>query len=336
MFFASLFVLAASKQTELSHRGEALGTSSRSAQVKDAQRGSLVRKDHRSHQEHQAHSPIRKRHVYIDFGANWANTLRLHKDIADKAEVQSGPWEVYAFEASPLIVPYLDKFVGFLNGNNPKPVLDIPPAGSTAHLARYAPQFGCGGLGGDAAMRECMFRKFQKPLKRMKADTSLMTDKSIRERLATAGMPPLTKDRYVLIPAAAGATNSTMHLGSVDAEQMIRGGAHDNEHTGKQVDVPLVDVVSWLVSNFDEKDYVVVKMDIEGGEFPIVNSLISKGKAGLIDKIAMECHDWVGNCKDLLTRFTSATGLTPLIESKDYQGWDSFSSPEKYVPVKPS
>eukprot|EP00928_Gymnodinium_smaydae_P045525 TRINITY_DN30342_c0_g1_i1.p1 TRINITY_DN30342_c0_g1~~TRINITY_DN30342_c0_g1_i1.p1 ORF type:complete len:191 (+),score=37.48 TRINITY_DN30342_c0_g1_i1:450-1022(+) len=184
-------------------------------------------------------------------------------------------------------------------------------------------------------MRECMFQKFRKPLSKMKADESLMTEPLIRKKLAMARTPPLEKDRYVLIPAAAGSTNSTMHLGKVDAEQMIRGGALDNDYEGKQVDVPLVDVVSWLISNFHEDDYIVIKMDIEGGEFPILNALLDNGKTRLIDKIALECHPEVGNCPKLLARFEAATKVAVLIEGKDYDGWDSYSSPDKYMPLNP-
>eukprot|EP00928_Gymnodinium_smaydae_P009251 TRINITY_DN13421_c0_g1_i1.p1 TRINITY_DN13421_c0_g1~~TRINITY_DN13421_c0_g1_i1.p1 ORF type:complete len:340 (-),score=65.28 TRINITY_DN13421_c0_g1_i1:174-1193(-) len=330
---AALFVLLST--CTATHQATILQDARKDGYKKDSERKSLIRHEADAREERAISRMLPRRRVYVDFGANWANTLRLYRDIADKAEADSGPWEVYAFEASPLIVPYLSKFVGFLNGDNPKPPLEIPPAGSTDHLSKYAPQFGCGGFK-EEAMRECMFQKFQKPLSQMKADKSLMTDEVIREHLAMARTPPSQKDRYVLIPAAAGSTDSTMHLGKVDAEQMIRGGALDNDSEGEQTDVPLVDVVSWLISNFSEDDYIVVKVDIEGGEFPILNALIDKGKTSLIDRIALECHSSAGNCGDLLARFKVASKIAPLIEGKDYVGWDSFSSPDKYVPLNPA
>ena len=39
------------------------------------------------------------RNVYLDLGANWANTLRLYHDFYPQKRKE--PWEVYAFEASP-------------------------------------------------------------------------------------------------------------------------------------------------------------------------------------------------------------------------------------------
>ena len=64
--------------------------------------------------------------VYIDLGANWANTLRLFKDIPWRQGHQySGPWEVYAFEASPLIQPFVERFTRYLNGAQDRPPLTV-------------------------------------------------------------------------------------------------------------------------------------------------------------------------------------------------------------------
>ena len=58
------------------------------------------------------------RNVYIDLGANWANTLRLHEDIVRDYNLRARlrtdsegvprPFEVYAFEAAPHIATYGD------------------------------------------------------------------------------------------------------------------------------------------------------------------------------------------------------------------------------------
>ena len=55
------------------------------------------------------------RRVYIDAGANWANTLRLYDELGtifpDVRAASSQPWEIYAFEASPVIHPCAEEFV---------------------------------------------------------------------------------------------------------------------------------------------------------------------------------------------------------------------------------
>jgi len=275
------------------------------------------------------------RRAYFDLGCNWANTLRLYKDIGDPGQVSQHPWEVYAFEASPLVVPYVDEFVTFLNGKGSKPELLWPPAGSTAHLQKYAAKYGCPNEG-KKEMRDCMWQVFQKPLQRMVPNATLMPTDVVRSRVAQASSPPADGlDRFVLVPAAAGASEKKLHLGRVDPQQMIRGGVIDNDHTGKQFDVPVADFVSMLVDNFKEDDYVVVKMDIEGGEFEILNRLIKERKGDIIDVLAFECHPWGGDCRDLPKRFSEVFTGDMKQEGSGHQGWDSDSTPEKYYPTDP-
>ena len=71
------------------------------------------------------------RHIYIDAGANWANTLRLFRDLSPAAA--SEPWEVYAFEASPLILPFLEEFTRWLSSgrDGTAPTSCLPTSGST-------------------------------------------------------------------------------------------------------------------------------------------------------------------------------------------------------------
>ena len=90
------------------------------------------------------------RRVYIDAGANWANTLRLYRDELDKLSrfpvklsASTQPWEIYAFEASPVIQPFVEDFVKHLNGLAPRPALLVPPIGSSRSHAQYSRMFNC-------------------------------------------------------------------------------------------------------------------------------------------------------------------------------------------------
>jgi hypothetical protein len=62
-----------------------------------------------------ARNETKVRHVYLDLGANWGNTLRLYRDI-DKSP---GPWDIYSLELSPSIGWYVDGLCKFLNGEGP-------------------------------------------------------------------------------------------------------------------------------------------------------------------------------------------------------------------------
>eukprot|EP00966_Prymnesium_polylepis_P273592 6320246-Prymnesium_polylepis.1 len=101
------------------------------------------------------------RRVYIDAGANWANTLRLYDELetfpraffperfaTDALELarrarsaSKQPWEIYAFEASPAMQPTVDKFVEYLNGKRSRPEFLVPPTGSSKAVAAFARMF---------------------------------------------------------------------------------------------------------------------------------------------------------------------------------------------------
>ncbi|KAL2508200.1 methyltransferase [Forsythia ovata] len=50
------------------------------------------------------------------------------------------------------------------------------------------------------------------------------------------------------------------------------------------------DLAMWLKSVVKERDYVVVKMDVEGTEFHLVRRLVETGAICLIDEMFLECH----------------------------------------------
>ncbi|PSS32721.1 Ubiquinone/menaquinone biosynthesis C-methyltransferase [Actinidia chinensis var. chinensis] len=50
------------------------------------------------------------------------------------------------------------------------------------------------------------------------------------------------------------------------------------------------DFANWLKNTVSEKDYVVMKMDVEGTEFDLIPKLFETGAICLIDEIFLECH----------------------------------------------
>ncbi|KAJ1640013.1 hypothetical protein T492DRAFT_24994 [Pavlovales sp. CCMP2436] len=73
-----------------------------------------------------------QRHVYLDLGSNWANTLRLYEHLAPRNR-RSRAWE-----------PYVNDFCAWLNGERERePLLCLPRSGSTPHLRSYAAVLGC-------------------------------------------------------------------------------------------------------------------------------------------------------------------------------------------------
>lgn len=291
-------------------------------------------------------SRFKQRRVYLDLGANWANTLRLYRDLVNASRLP-GPWEIYAFEASPFMVPYLEEFVTWLNGKGLRPALLWPPSGSSTHLDRYASRYGCSrsrasfigeAVVPDWEMRACMWKVFWKPLQMLRNKTAIARPAVIQERLATAGraLAPDASDRFVVVPAAVGASAGKLSLGMMTPEQAIRGGAHSaGPLNGARMKVPLVDLVAWIARHFKVEDYIVVKMDIEGAEFDVLNALLDRQQGHLVDVLAFECHKIAGDCAGLSERLRVETRIRLLHEGKHYEGWDSFSTPENYFPIDP-
>lgn len=50
------------------------------------------------------------------------------------------------------------------------------------------------------------------------------------------------------------------------------------------------DFASWLKSTISNRDFVLVKMDVEGTEFHLIPRLIETGAICLIDEMFLECH----------------------------------------------
>jgi len=58
----------------------------------------------------------------------------------------------------------------------------------------------------------------------------------------------------------------------------------------EEVEVKKIDLSQWMVDNLTENDYVILKMDIEGSEYPVLEKIINSGLIKIIDKLYIEWH----------------------------------------------
>ena len=69
---------------------------------------------------------------------------------------------------------------------------------------------------------------------------------------------------------------------------------HTNNAVEVDYDHPLeveaIDFSAWLSNNFDQNDYLTVKMDIEGSEYPVLEKIISDGRLNFINELYIEFH----------------------------------------------
>jgi FkbM family methyltransferase len=66
---------------------------------------------------------------------------------------------------------------------------------------------------------------------------------------------------------------------------------HPNELAVVQ-ELPCIDLAKWLLENFGAEDYVVLKLDIEGAEYEVLDRLIETGAISRIRELYVEFHWW--------------------------------------------
>ena len=144
------------------------------------------------------------------------------------------PWEVFGFEAAPLITPHAERCCQAMSRGEPIPEAPVPPTGSSAELAKQRDALGCTPprrnrtFDRDAEhywWLECTLAKLQPALSRLKPDPALNEELLTRRmREARASCPPANhRDRYTLLPSAVGAKDGTMHVYG-GPEALVRGG----------------------------------------------------------------------------------------------------------------
>lgn len=55
-------------------------------------------------------------------------------------------------------------------------------------------------------------------------------------------------------------------------------------------EIPMIDLSKWIEDHLEEDDYLVVKMDIEGSEYDVLEKIIERGVVSYIDKLYIEWH----------------------------------------------
>jgi len=287
------------------------------------------------------------RNVYLDLGVNWCNTARSFVSLIQVARTRPnpGPWEVFGFEASPLIQPYAEACYASLSQGNPAPKMCLPRSGSSGILQRHARALGCVG---DGHWRSCTARVLAPMLEVLQPDPALSTPGEVERRLgrhydrATRPCTSTAPPQYTLVPAAVGGANGTLELYS-QRWQLVRGGARppvrrDRLREPEQLlRVRVVDTAAWLARSFRADDMVVLKIDVEGGEWPFFARLAQLGATHLIDVLAMECHASPGrDCAALIARTQAlAPGLVVLNEGGPGVGnYSDFDEPAQLEPKR--
>ena len=93
---------------------------------------------------------------------------------------------------------------------------------------------------------------------------------------------------------AVGTENKKVRLSlhsNPEAHTVLTDNVNYAEDTAIEVDQ--VDIVEWLWDNVLWSDTIILKLDIEGAEYGILEKLIESGYANFIDHIFVEFHNWL-------------------------------------------
>ena len=193
-------------------------------------------------------------------------------------------------------------------------------------------------------LNQCMLERFRRPLNNI-ANAKIPARSAIEvdSIMAAAAIPHTgSRPRYTFVPAAAGAAAGQMPFYGVTPIQLIHGGGGSKMRAKFEsiptLSVPVANVVDWLETHFTEHDVILLKTDIEGGEFAVMNAMMRRGSMKLVDLVVWECHGWAGDCIKL--EQDARTANPKIVFAKEHdtaasQGYDSSSEPSRRVPIEP-
>ncbi|MAG49618.1 hypothetical protein CMO86_08205 [Candidatus Woesearchaeota archaeon] len=91
--------------------------------------------------------------------------------------------------------------------------------------------------------------------------------------------------------AAAGIKEGTvkLYLGN----SLNTSSTNENKvsiNTSRYIESPVIDIPTWLKQNFRQTDYITMVMDIEGGEYELLQAMYDDGVWSWIDEMYVEFH----------------------------------------------
>jgi len=113
----------------------------------------------------------------------------------------------------------------------------------------------------------------------------------VGERLQHLQSAPCGSRNLTAVAAAVGADQGSLDMLDSDLALLIGGGTPDGwMHTGTVRRVPMIDLPHWIDLSLTHADFVVLKLDVEGAEFGILDAMLRDGSIHKVDVLHWECH----------------------------------------------
>ena len=237
------------------------------------------------------------RNIYLDLGAFQGDTLQLFKQHGIPLRCHPNvDWEVFAFEACPLLAHSTQLLVDSLNNQSVDPPVlytDIPGMQELVEeVYRKNLPF--------SNQLRLFFEKYEALLvsrcssRGSFADLLLFDKEERKTQLAEARTPPDTSGtKYSLYAMGVGHRDSILKMDWAYSNYINGGGnllGIDYGRPSHVFHVPVLRLSTWLKESFNKEDYIYVKMDIEGMEFLLLEDLIKTGCLEYINEMDVEWH----------------------------------------------
>lgn len=153
-----------------------------------------------------------------------------------------------------------------------------------------------------------------------------------------------TDDDLVQIVNAAvyikdGTINFNISPAFTDGSSILK--TLNNNHLATTVEVPCFDLSSWIKDSFDSNDYLILKLDIEGAEYDVLEKMVEDGTLSMVSELWGEWH--YGHIISNLTeqekpQFTDRVeALNSKLKelNKSMSIWEAYYSPTEKVITRP-
>ena len=71
---------------------------------------------------------------------------------------------------------------------------------------------------------------------------------------------------------------------------VMRGKKTAGVRYDRPYEVPCIDLGRWIKDNFTRNDYIVLKMNIEGAEYAVLQSMVKDGSIKFVNELYVEFH----------------------------------------------
>jgi len=128
-------------------------------------------------------------------------------------------------------------------------------------------------------------------------------------------------DNVTVMPYAAWWYNGVkkLYTGLPESGSLFQEKRSGNLDGKKFINVQCFDFSSWLYDTFTKKDYIILKMNVEGAEYQIIKSLVYSKHIKLINKLYVQWHwDKIGMSK------AEHDNIVSMLEGRKVYKWEAM------------